>query len=115
MAEAGGMQIKQGDEFTKIVKDVGDKLVVVDFYASWCTPCQRIVPDLQEIQDQFPDVTFFKVDIDENIEAAGTFNIQSVPTFVLMKRAKELDRIQGAYPEDLRELILKHINASSFK
>lgn len=54
--DPGGKQIKTADEFAAHVMEVKDKLVVVDFFAAWCTPCQRIIPGLQELQTQFPNV-----------------------------------------------------------
>lgn len=108
MSEIGGKQITKELNFTKIMKDVVDKLVVVDFFAAWCTPCQRIIPELQELQSQFQAVAFFKVDVDENPDTAAAYQIKAVPTFVLFKNAVELDRTQGANTASLKRVIEKY-------
>ena len=66
-------------EFDAIV--AGDKLVVVDFTATWCGPCQMIGPKFAAMADEFPDVQFVKVDVDENDETAAACGIEAMPTF----------------------------------
>jgi thiol-disulfide isomerase/thioredoxin len=54
------------EEFDAALKDAGSKLVVVDFTASWCGPCQQIAPVFKGLAQEFKDVVFLKVDVDEN-------------------------------------------------
>merc|ERR1711934_306155 len=58
-------------QFDQALKDAGSKLVVVDFTASWCPPCQRIKPVFANLSSEHSDVVFLKVDVDENDETAS--------------------------------------------
>merc|ERR1712219_59997 len=62
----GVKQLATKEEFDACLKDAGDKLVVVDFTATWCGPCQRIAPEFSKMSDEMPDVVFVKVDVDDN-------------------------------------------------
>lgn len=60
-------------------------LVVVDFWASWCGPCMMLKPVLEELSGEMADVKFCKADVDEQMELAQRFGVQSIPTLVCMK------------------------------
>lgn len=60
-------------------------VVVVDFYASWCGPCNRMHPIIAELAQQFPSVTFLKVDIDRFKSLARNLSVLSLPTFIVFK------------------------------
>merc|ERR1711869_46266 len=75
-------------DFDKCLTDAGDKLVVVDFTATWCGPCQRIAPVFAKLAEEMPDIVFVKVDVDENEETAGACGIQAMPTFQFYKTAR---------------------------
>ena len=60
-------------------------LVVIDFYATWCGPCKRIAPFIEELEGHFPSVTFLKVDVDNAEELMQEYSIQSLPSFVFLK------------------------------
>lgn len=64
--EGGLDMISTKEEFDAALKDAGSKLVVVDFTASWCGPCQQIAPVFKELAQEYKDVVFLKVDVDEN-------------------------------------------------
>ncbi|GMI55603.1 hypothetical protein TeGR_g11790 [Tetraparma gracilis] len=81
-------------EFDAIV--AGDKLVVVDFTATWCGPCQMIGPKFAAMADEFPDVQFVKVDVDENDETAAACGIEAMPTFHYYKGGQKVDELVGA-------------------
>lgn len=73
-----------------------DKLIIIDFFATWCGPCQMIAPVLEEISKTYSDeVEIFKVDIDENQEVAMRYSIMSVPTIIFFKDGKEIERHVG--------------------
>ena len=59
--------------------------VVVDFWASWCGPCMMLKPVLEELSGEMTNVKFCKVDVDEQMELAQRFGVQSIPTLVCMK------------------------------
>ncbi|CAI9786569.1 unnamed protein product [Fraxinus pennsylvanica] len=90
-------------------KGVGlNKLVVVDFTASWCGPCRVIAPIFAEIAKMATHVIFLKVDVDELKTVAEEWKVNAMPTFVFLKDGKEVDRLVGAKKEDLQALVNKH-------
>ncbi|KAF2316229.1 hypothetical protein P3X46_026098 [Hevea brasiliensis] len=84
------------------------QLMVVDFAASWCGPCKLIEPQVKALAAKFTDVQFAKIDVDELPDVAQEFGVQAMPTFVLVKKGKEVDRIVGAKKEELEKKIQKH-------
>ncbi|CAH9088701.1 unnamed protein product [Cuscuta epithymum] len=89
------------------------KLIVVDFTASWCGPCRFIAPFLAELAKKLPDVTFLKVDVDELKEVAKDWAIEAMPTFMFMKEGSIVDKVVGAKKDDLQQTIAKHINKAA--
>lgn len=85
-----------------------DKLVIVDFYATWCMPCQMLTPILVEIDKENEDVEIFKVNVDENQETAIRYDIVSVPTLIFFKDGKEIDRQVGLVEKGKLEEIIKN-------
>jgi thioredoxin 1 len=76
-------------------------VVVVDCWAAWCAPCRAIAPIVDELAKQFSGkVVFGKLNVDENPETAQRFGIMAIPTLLVMKNAKEVDRVVGALPKD---------------
>jgi thioredoxin 1 len=75
------------------------KTEVIDFWATWCGPCKLMNPILDEVEKENPDLTITRVDIDSDKEMVEQYNIQSVPTYVILKDGKEVDRIIGAKPK----------------
>jgi thioredoxin 1 len=70
--------------------------VLVDFYATWCEPCNMVVPILNDIEKYFNGrIKLHLVDIDENVELSRSLHILSVPTLVLYKNGKEVWRMRG--------------------
>ncbi|CAA0406432.1 unnamed protein product [Arabidopsis thaliana] len=84
-----------------------NKLLVVDFSASWCGPCRMIEPAIHAMADKFNDVDFVKLDVDELPDVAKEFNVTAMPTFVLVKRGKEIERIIGAKKDELEKKVSK--------
>lgn len=87
-------------EFEKLINE--DKPTLVDFFATWCGPCQRMHPIIEDVKAKVGDKAhILKVDIDQNQALAAQFNIMSVPTMILFKNGKAVWRTVGMQPADL--------------
>jgi len=94
--------------FDEFLKNAGDALVVVDFFAEWCGPCKMIAPKVKKFANDYTDVYFAKVDVDENDETAEAEGVSAMPTFKFYKNGKKVDELTGANEKKLEELIKKH-------
>ncbi|KAI8388949.1 related to Thioredoxin-3, mitochondrial [Nakaseomyces glabratus] len=96
-------QVKTLEEVQKLMKD--SNLSVIDFYATWCGPCKAMVPFLSKFVDQYKDVKFYKVDVDESPDVAEYYGVSAMPTFVFTKDDDILHKIRGANPKGLAKAI----------
>ena len=76
-----------------------DKPVLLDFWAPWCAPCRMVVPIIEEIAGERPDIKVGKINVDEQPELASEFSIMSIPTLVVMKNGKIVQQVSGARPK----------------
>ena len=76
-------------------------LSMVDFWATWCGPCQALLPVIEELGQQLEgSVNVGKVNVDENRELAKEFRVMSIPTVIFFKDGEEVDRMVGASPKN---------------
>ena len=90
-------------EFNKIINNSKNSIVLIDFFAEWCTPCLMMAPVIEELSGKFKKVKFAKVNIDENSELAGRFKVMSIPCLIVFKNGKEIDRVIGAQQAEMIE------------
>ena len=76
-----------------------DQTVLLDFWAPWCAPCRMVVPIIEEIADERPDIKVGKINVDEQPELASQFHVMSIPTLVVMKNGKIVNQVMGARPK----------------
>ncbi len=89
-----------------------DKPVLIDFFATWCGPCQMLGPILKEVKDSLGDrISIIKVDVDKNQELAAMQQVRGVPTMMLFQNGQQLWRQSGLLSkEDIIQVILEKSN-----
>ena len=103
------------EEFDQIATDAGSKLIVIDFFATWCPPCVRIGPFFKSLaeEEKYSDsCVFVKIDVDKAGDLSKRFKIRCMPTFKFVKDGEELETLEGASEEKLVALIAKHSGKS---
>ncbi len=87
--------INQNDFQSHVIDKKG--VVFVDFYAEWCGPCKMVAPTIDKLADdsKYKDVSFFKINVDENSELSSQYNVFSIPTFVIFKDGKPVHQFSG--------------------
>ncbi|XP_013114326.1 thioredoxin-1 [Stomoxys calcitrans] len=102
--------IKNIEDFEKKMANAGDKLVVLDFYATWCGPCKDMDPHVRKLTQKHKDqVIALKINVDKFEEIADYYKVKSMPTFVFIKNKKRLSSFAGADEILLKERIEKLI------
>ncbi|XP_020597445.1 thioredoxin Y, chloroplastic-like, partial [Phalaenopsis equestris] len=82
-----------------------DKPVLVDFYATWCGPCQFMVPILDQVSEKLKDkIKVVKIDTEKYTTIANRYKIEALPTFILFRDGQPCDRFEGALPAELNSL-----------
>ena len=81
-------------------KFLGDKPAVIDFYASWCGPCQRLLPIIETLSEEFEGkIDIYKVNVDQEEELAAAFNIRTIPTLIFIPMDGKPEREVGGKSE----------------
>lgn len=87
------------NSFDNIIQS--EKLVLIDFFATWCGPCKMLAPVLKEVKDSLGErVTILKVDVDKNQELSSKYQVRGVPTMILYQNGKQLWRQSGVLTKD---------------
>ena len=101
-----------------MVKDIKDQefneltsegLVFVDFWAPWCGPCRMQSPVIEELSQEMDAVTFYKMNVDDEVKTAQEFGIMSIPTMILKKDGQVVEKIVGFHDKNrLKSIIEAH-------
>lgn len=87
-----------------------NKMVVVDFFATWCMPCQMLIPVLEEIASEREELDIIEIDVDKARNLSMQYEIEAVPTMVIFKNGTQIDRIGGYYnKKELEEELKKYL------
>ena len=90
-------EIATDGEFKEVING---NTAVIDFWAEWCMPCKLLAPTMDKLASKMKNITFAKVNIDNNNELAVQLGINVIPTLIIFKKGKEVDRVMGLVPED---------------
>ena len=91
------IDINKGNFQSEVMES--DKLVLLDFWAPWCGPCRRVVPIVEEIAEENPDIKVGKVNVDEEVELAEKFGVMSIPMLVVLKNGEVVNQAVGMRPK----------------
>jgi thioredoxin 1 len=110
-------------EFVKEVSDSSfekdvlgsSKPVLVDFWAQWCTPCRMLAPTVEAVAQQYSDsANVVKLNVDDNPTTAQRYGIKGIPTLILFREGKEVERVVGATSkESITRMIEKYTTAAA--
>ena len=103
------MSVKKIEEkdFNEVIKNK-DKKVLVDCYADWCGPCRMLSPIIDELAEEIDSCEFYKLNVDEAENISREYGIMSIPTVLIFKDGKEINKSIGLKTKDeLKELIEK--------
>lgn len=97
--------ISSYDQFKQVTG--GDKVVVIDFWATWCGPCKMIGPIFEKISETpaGEKIGFYKVDVDEQSQISSEVGIRAMPSFVFFKNGEKVETVVGADPSKLQVCI----------
>ena len=101
-------KIATNTTFNELLQD--SRLVIVDFWATWCGPCRMLSPLLDEVEEEMADkIVVVKVNVDDADDIAAQFRIMSIPTLLFFKNGEIVDKTVGAMPKNV---LVEKINAN---
>lgn len=96
-----------GEELESAIEN--ESALVVDFWAEWCAPCKTIEPIMEDLAEEYEEVFFGKVNVENQRETAVDYDVSSIPTILFIKNGEVVDRVIGALPKDEIEEKIKGI------
>ncbi|KAF5274783.1 hypothetical protein FQR65_LT00366 [Abscondita terminalis] len=100
--------INDDAHFQSELSNATSRLVIADFTATWCGPCQRIAPIFQQLSAKYAKAIFLKIDVDKCQEVAASQGVSSMPTFIFYRNKAKIDHVQGADPSTLETKIQQY-------
>ena len=102
------IHIESTKQFDEALEGAEEKLVVIDFFATWCGPCRMIAPVIEELAKNNEDVVFLKVDVDELEDLAIRYKVRAMPTFLFLKKGEKVGDLIGANKKKLGDLVAEY-------
>ena len=75
-----------------------NKKILLDLFGSWCEPCKKLIPILESFEKEYPNVTFVKMDISQNMDFVRELGVNSVPTVLIYNGNELIDKLVGVQP-----------------
>ncbi|KAK6340541.1 Cytoplasmic thioredoxin isoenzyme 2 [Orbilia brochopaga] len=97
-------EIKSYGEFRELIAE--DKVTVIYFHAVWCGPCRIIGPFVEKLEREYTDAAFYKLDVDEVVEASQECAIRVIPTSIIFRKGEKVEDAVGANPPALENAVV---------
>ena len=94
-------------ELLKNTINASNQLYIIDFYAVWCIPCSKFLPEFTRLEEKYTDVHFIKTNVDK-ADFVEEYNIEKVPTLVFIKNGKELCRTMNTLTTEIENIIIQN-------
>ena len=78
-----------------------EESVLIDCFAEWCSPCKQIAPKVDEFSEAYPEVKFYKIDVEKLDDVAQELGVRAMPTFMLFRNGEKLTEVVGANPHEV--------------
>ena len=106
------VKIHSGEEFNQVKTDFPDKILIIDFWAVWCSPCMMFAPVFEKIQkEHYQEFIFVKVNVDEVGSVAQEYRITGIPTTLFIKNDKVIHKLVGAVNEEHLRRVLEKLSS----
>jgi len=106
------VKIHSGEEFNQLKADFPDKILIIDFWAVWCSPCMMFAPVFEKLQKElYQEFIFVKVNVDEVGAIAQEYRITGIPTTLFIKNDKVIHKVVGAVNEDHLRRVLEKLRS----
>ena len=106
------VKIHSAEEFENLKKNYPDKILIVDFWAVWCSPCMMFAPVFEKIQkEHYQEFIFVKINVDEVGSIAQTYRITGIPTTLFVKNDEVIHKIVGAVNEEYIRKVLEKLRS----
>jgi len=106
------VKIHSGEEFNQLKADFPNKILIIDFWAVWCSPCMMFAPVFEKIQkEQYQDFIFVKVNVDDVGSIAQEYRITGIPTTLFIKSDKVIHKVVGAVNEEYMRRVLEKLRS----
>ena len=104
--------VTDSDFQSEVIDASKNQPVMVDFWAEWCRPCHMLAPTVAEIANDFTGkLKVVKLNVDENVNSPGRYNVRGIPTLLIFKGGQVADQIVGAVPkEHIQKILERHVN-----
>jgi len=106
------VKIHSAEEFNQLKADFPEKILIIDFWAIWCSPCMMFAPVFEKIQkEHYQDFIFVKVNVDEVGAVAQEYRITGIPTTLFIKNDKVIHKVVGAVNEEHLRRVLEKLKS----